>query len=184
MHFLYTCALLCCAISGPGWLVTRTVTWLRFCRIGMVLCEVAEDLTWNISNDIKSFFCFWIFFKKLYFIFLRMNSFETILMKLYYLVPTGTSPKLDIFEIQYNTIPVTKNSTNNFAANTWWDIWEDVISLCNNNSLEPTLITVLTLRLWTGIIVGHVCFDRTFQSEWIFTVGGGGTSNIEYHDGK
>jgi hypothetical protein len=25
-------------------------------------------------------------------------------MKLYYLVPTGTSPKLDIFEIQYNTI--------------------------------------------------------------------------------
>jgi hypothetical protein len=23
---------------------------------------------------------------------------------LYYLVPTGTSPKLDIFEIQYNTI--------------------------------------------------------------------------------
>jgi hypothetical protein len=53
-----TCALLCCAISGPGWLVTRTVTWLRFCRIGMVLCEVAEDLTQNISNDIPSFFCF------------------------------------------------------------------------------------------------------------------------------
>jgi hypothetical protein len=25
-------------------------------------------------------------------------------MILYYLVPTGTSPKLDIFEIQYNTI--------------------------------------------------------------------------------
>jgi hypothetical protein len=43
---------------GPGWLVTRTVIWLRFCRIGMVLCEVAEDLTQNISNDIKSFFCF------------------------------------------------------------------------------------------------------------------------------
>jgi hypothetical protein len=32
-----------------------------------------------------------------------MNSFETILMKLYYLVSTGTSPKLDIFEIQYNS---------------------------------------------------------------------------------
>jgi hypothetical protein len=80
--FVGACALLCCAISGPGWLVTRTVTWLRFCRIGMVLCEVAEDLTQNISNDIKSFFCFWFFFKQFYFIFLRMNSFETILMKL------------------------------------------------------------------------------------------------------
>jgi hypothetical protein len=36
-----------------------------------------------------------------------MNSFETILMILYYLVPLGTSPKLDIFEIQYNTIICT-----------------------------------------------------------------------------
>jgi hypothetical protein len=35
-----------------------------------------------------------------------MNSLETILMKLYYLVPTRTSPKLDIFEIQYNTIQI------------------------------------------------------------------------------
>jgi hypothetical protein len=35
-----------------------------------------------------------------------MNSFETILMKLYYLVPTGTNPKLDILEIQYNTMHV------------------------------------------------------------------------------
>jgi hypothetical protein len=38
-----------------------------------------------------------------YFVCLRMNSFETILMILYYLAPTGTSPRLDIFEIQYNT---------------------------------------------------------------------------------
>jgi hypothetical protein len=55
----------------------------------MVLCEVAKDLTQNISNDIKSFFCFEIFWNY---------------MILYYLVPTGTSPKLEIFEIQYNTI--------------------------------------------------------------------------------
>jgi hypothetical protein len=40
-----------------------------------------------------------------------MNSFETILMKLYYLVPTGTSPKLDIFEIQYNTALMVINFT-------------------------------------------------------------------------
>jgi hypothetical protein len=60
----------------------------------MVLCKVADDLTQNISNNIE----------QLYFMFLRMNSFETILMILYYLVPMETSPKLDIFEIQYYTI--------------------------------------------------------------------------------
>jgi hypothetical protein len=73
----------------------------------MLLCEVAEDLTRNISNDIKKISAFEFFLQQFYFIFLRMNLFETILMILYHpihLVPTGTSPKLDIFEIQYNTI--------------------------------------------------------------------------------
>jgi hypothetical protein len=41
-----------------------------------------------------------------------MNSFETILMILYYLVPNGTSPKLDIFEIQYNTTNIQKIKTS------------------------------------------------------------------------
>jgi hypothetical protein len=43
-------------VIGPGWLVTQAVTWLRFSRIGMVLCEVAEDHTQNISNDIIRYF--------------------------------------------------------------------------------------------------------------------------------
>jgi hypothetical protein len=38
--------------------------------------------------------------------FSHINSFETLLMILYYLVPTGTSPKLDIFEIQYTILGV------------------------------------------------------------------------------
>jgi hypothetical protein len=41
------------------------------------------------------------FLQQLYLIFLRMSSFDTILMVLYFLVPMGTSPKLDILEIQY-----------------------------------------------------------------------------------
>jgi hypothetical protein len=43
---------------------------LKFCRIGMVLCEVAEDLTQNICNDIfKSFFSnFEFFLQQLYLI--------------------------------------------------------------------------------------------------------------------
>jgi hypothetical protein len=49
-------ALLSCGINGSGWLITRTVTWLSVWRIGIVLCEVAEDRTQNISNDMKSFF--------------------------------------------------------------------------------------------------------------------------------
>jgi hypothetical protein len=51
-------ALLFCGMDGPGWLVTQTVTWLRYCRIAMVLCGVAEDLTQSISNDMKSYFYF------------------------------------------------------------------------------------------------------------------------------
>jgi hypothetical protein len=52
---------------------------------------------------LKVFSAFEFFKQQLYFIFLRLNSFETIKMKLYFLVPTETSLKLDIFEIQYNT---------------------------------------------------------------------------------
>jgi hypothetical protein len=42
--------------------VVLAVTCLRLCSIGMVLCEVAEDLPQNISNDMKSFSAFEFFF--------------------------------------------------------------------------------------------------------------------------